>query len=125
MGGQLFGLLPTSILGEIGDSLLRTSNRYTCTVSVPNKYHSLAGGLQTLREAAERKRAEEWEQAIQARRVAEATRAAQREARLKCNYKKAKADWYSFGGTSGCGFRAIAKHYEILFSWMRHLAQNE
>ena len=44
MGGGIFGLLPTSILGEIGDSLPRASDRYTYTVSVPNMYHSLGRG---------------------------------------------------------------------------------
>ena len=27
--------------------------------------------------------------------------------------QKAKADWYSFGGTPGWGYRAIAKHFKI------------
>ena len=55
MGGGLFGLLPTSILGDIGDSLPRASDRYTYTVSVPNMYHSLGReGVQSLREEAGR-----------------------------------------------------------------------
>ena len=45
VGGGIFGLLPTSILGEIGDSLPRASDRYTYIVSVPNMYHSLVGVL--------------------------------------------------------------------------------
>ena len=40
-GVGLFGLLPPSILGEIEDSLPRASDRYACTISVPNMYHSL------------------------------------------------------------------------------------
>ena len=35
MGCGIFGLLPTSILGEVGDSLPSASDRYTYTVSVP------------------------------------------------------------------------------------------
>ena len=50
-GWWLFGLLPTSILEDIGDSLPRASDRYTYTVSVPNMYHSLGrqGGRRTKR----------------------------------------------------------------------------
>ena len=68
VGGGIFGLLLTSILGEIEDFLPRASDRYTYNVSVPNMYHSLnMGGVQTLREAPGRERVEEWEQAMQAR----------------------------------------------------------
>ena len=67
MGSGIFGLLSTSILGEIGDSLPRASDRYTYIVSVPNMYHSVGrGGVQTLREATGGERIEEWEQAMQA-----------------------------------------------------------
>ena len=119
MGGGIFGLLPTSILGKIGDSLPRGSDRYIYTVSVPNMYHSLGrGGVQTLREVAGRERAKEWEQAMQARQDAKAASVAQREARLKANYKKAKANWDSLGGTPGCGYRAIAKNNEIPTVWL-------
>ena len=76
-GGGLFGLLPTSILGDIGDSLPRASARYIYTVSVPNPYHTLGReGVQSLREEVGCERAQEWEQAMQARRDAEAARAA-------------------------------------------------
>ena len=44
MVGGIFGLLPTSILGEIGDFTPSASDRYTYTVSVPNFYHSLSRG---------------------------------------------------------------------------------
>ena len=61
-GGWGFGLLPASILGEIGDFLPSASDRYTNNISVPNLYHSLGrGGVQTLREAVRQERAEEWE----------------------------------------------------------------
>ena len=60
MGSGICGLLPTSILVEIGDSLPRASDRHAYTVSVPNMYHSVGrGGVQTLREVAGRERAEE------------------------------------------------------------------
>ena len=62
---------------------------------------------------------------MQARRDAKAARVAQREAHIKANYKKAKVDWYSFRGTSGCGYRAIAKNYKIPIARMRRLVQNE
>ena len=59
MGG-LFGLLPTSIMWDIGDSLHRASDRYTYTISVPNMYQSLGReGVRSLREEARRKRAQE------------------------------------------------------------------
>ena len=65
MGDGIFGLLPTPILGEIGDSLPRASDRYTCIISVPNMYHGLGReGVQSLREETWRKRAQEWEQAM-------------------------------------------------------------
>ena len=102
LGVGLFGLLPTSILGDIGDSLPRASDRYTYIVSVPNMYHSLGReGVQSLREEVGRERAQEWEQAMQARREDEAARATQREAHNRSQYKKAKADWYSLRGTLG------------------------
>ena len=123
MGCGVFGLLPTSILGQIGDSLPRASDRHIA--SVPNMYHSLGRGLQTLREVAGHKRVEEWEQAMQGWRDDEAARAVQQDARLKANYKKSKADWYSWGGTPRCGFRAIAKHYEIPIAWMRRLSKGK
>ena len=64
-GGGLFGLLPTSILGDIGDSLPRASDRYTYTISVSNMYHSLGReGVHSLREEARRERAQEREQAM-------------------------------------------------------------
>ena len=78
MGGGLFGLLPTSILGDIGDSLPRASDRYTYTVSVPNMYHSLGReGMRSLREEVGREWAQEWKQAMQARRDVEVARVAQ------------------------------------------------
>ena len=45
VGVGIFGLLPTLVLGKIGDSLPRSSDRYTYTVSVPNMYHSLGRGV--------------------------------------------------------------------------------
>ena len=65
MGGGVLGFLPTSILGDIEDSLPRASDRYNYTVSVPNMYHSLdREGVQSLREEVGHERAEEWEQAM-------------------------------------------------------------
>ena len=46
------------------------------------------GGVQTLREATRREQAEEWEQAMQAHRDALAAAGAEKEARVKANYKK-------------------------------------
>ena len=71
MGGGIFGLLSTLILGEIGDFITSASDGYNYTVSVPYLYHSLGrDGVQTLREVAGREREEEWEQAMQAHRDA-------------------------------------------------------
>ena len=65
MGVELFGLLPNSILQDIGDSLPRSSDRYTCIASVPNLYQSLGRqGVQSLGEEAGRERVQEWEQAM-------------------------------------------------------------
>ena len=82
---------PTSILRKIGDYLPRASDGYIYTASIPNMCHSLGRGFRTLREAAGWGRIEEWEQVMQTRRDAEKVRAPQQEARLKANYKKAKA----------------------------------
>ena len=89
MGG-LFGLLPTSILGDIGVSLPRASDRYTYIVSVPNTYQSLGREVQSLREEGGREWVEEWEQAMQARRDAKAAYAPEREAHNRHQYKKEK-----------------------------------
>ena len=114
MGVGIFGLLPTSILGEIGESLPSASNRYTYIVNVPNLYHSLGrGGVQTLREAAGWERVKEREQTMQSRRDAATATATEKEARLKHNYKKAKAEWDSFGGTPGWGYSVIAMNNNI------------
>ena len=76
MWGGLFGLLPTSILQDIGDSLPRAGDRYTYTTSVSNMYHRLGReGVQRLREEARRERVKDWEQAMQARRDVESARA--------------------------------------------------
>ena len=70
--GGLFGLLPNSILQDIGDFVPRASDRYTYTMSVPNIYQSQGGeGVQSLREEVVRERVQEWEQAMQARQDAE------------------------------------------------------
>ena len=45
VGVGIFGLLSTSILGEIGDSLPKASDWYTYIVSVPNMYHSVGRGV--------------------------------------------------------------------------------
>ena len=102
MGVGVFGLLPASILGEIEDFLPSASDRYTYNISVPNLYHSLRrGGVQTLREAVRQERAEEWEQAMQARRDTTVAIATKKEAGLKHNYNKAKAEWDSLGAHLG------------------------
>ena len=93
MGDWLFGLLPNSILQDIGDSLPRASDRFTYTISVPNMYQSLGReGVQSLGEEAGHERVEEWEQAMQTRRDVEVARAIEREAHNGRQYKKAKPD---------------------------------
>ena len=69
--------------------------------------------------------AQEWEQAMQAMQESEATRAAQREAHNRRQYKKAKVDWYSLRGTPGWGYRAIAKHRGIPPAWVCRLSEGE
>ena len=65
MGVGLFGLLPSSIWGGIGDSLPRASDRYTYIVSLPNMYHSLGRErVQNFREEGGRERVEAWEKAM-------------------------------------------------------------
>ena len=68
--------MSTSILGDIGYSLPKASDGYIFIVGVPNMYHSLGKeGVQSLREEAGRERAQEWENAMQARREAEVAHA--------------------------------------------------
>ena len=50
---------------------------------------------------------------MQNRRDAETARITEREAYNRRQYKKAKVDWYSFGGTPRCGCRVITKKYDI------------
>ena len=76
LGGGLFGLLPNSILQDIGDFLPRASDSYIYTISVTNMYQSLGReGVQSLTEEVGHERVQEWEQAMQARRDAEVARA--------------------------------------------------
>ena len=62
---------------------------------------------------------------MHARREADVDRVAQREAHNKRQYKTAKADWYSFGGTPRWGFRAIVKKHTIPTVWVWHLLRRE
>ena len=55
---------------------------------------------------------------MQARQDTTVATATKKEAGLKHNYNKAKAEWDSFGGTSGCGYRAIAINNNIPIAWM-------
>ena len=59
---------------------------------------------------------------MQARQDAEVARATEREAHNRRQYKKARADWYSFGGTPGWGYKAIAKKHEIPTVWVWRLS---
>ena len=86
-------------------------------------YHSLGReGMQSLREEVGLERAQEWEQAMQARRDAKGAHVAQREAHKRSQYKKAKANWYSLGGTPGWGYIAIANKYGIPLVWVWRLS---
>ena len=79
-------------MGNIGDSLHRASDRYTYIVSVPNIYYSLGReGLHSLREEIGPEQAKEWEQAMQARRDAEAAHAIQREAHKNTQIQASKS----------------------------------
>ena len=78
-------------------------------VSVPNMYHSL--GREGVKEEALKEEA--WHEAMQARRDAEAARAAAAKARDAENWRKAKAEYDAFGGQPGCGYKAIAKKNNI------------
>ena len=62
---------------------------------------------------------------MQARREAGATHAAQQEAHNRRQRKKAKVDWYSFGGTPKWGFKPIAKLYGIPPVWVWRLPRDE
>ena len=113
-GVGFLGFCPHQFLGEIGDFIPSASDRYSYIVSVPNLYHSLGKGVvQTLREAARRERAKQWEQAMQPHQDDSIAIAIEKEARLKANYKKAKAFSYSKRGTLGWCYRTVAKEFEI------------
>ena len=51
---------------------------------------------------------------MKARQEAKAIRDAQREAHNRRQYKKAKADWYSFGGTLEWGYKKQPSAMEFL-----------
>ena len=99
VGGGIFGLLPTSIMGEIGHSFTTASDRYTYTVSVPNLYHSVGRQVvSALKEEAKHERHKAWLVWDQARRNKAAASAAHREAKEEDNWRKATTNWDAFGG---------------------------
>ena len=92
-GGGFCGLLPDSILEGVGDSLDSAVDRYTYIVSVPNMYHIVGG------ERVAALRSESWLEAWEARRQAEAARAAKIKKIRGDDGHKAKQEWDSVGGT--------------------------
>ena len=71
LGGGLMSLLPDPILEGVGDSLLTAGDRYAYTVSVPRMYNIVG------REGVKALRSKKWQEAWEARRQQQATRAAQ------------------------------------------------
>ena len=61
MGVGILELLPTSILGEINDSLSNVVDRYTFTISVPDLYNSVGRqAVAELKEEANLERHKTW-----------------------------------------------------------------
>ena len=111
MGFGIFGLLPTSVIGEIDHSLTIASDRYTYTISVPNFYHSVyRQAVSTFKEKVDCEWHEAWLAWDQHRHDEAVACATHRKAKEKDNWRKGTVAWDAFGGQPGCGYRSIARN---------------
>ena len=85
-------LLPDPILEGVGDSLLTAGDRYAYTVSVPRMYKIVG------REGVKALRSEKWQEAWEARRQQQATRAAQEKNKKQKNRSKQSGNMILLGG---------------------------
>ena len=86
MGGGIFGLFPTSVMGVIGHSLTTASDRYTYTISVPNLHHNVGRqAVSAFKEEAKREWHEAWLAWDQAGHNEAVASAAHRKAKEKYN----------------------------------------
>ena len=106
-------LLPDPILEGVGDSLLTVGDRYAYTVSVSRMYNIVG------REGVKALRSEKWQEAWEARRQQQATRAAQDKKKKAENWEKAKRQYDSVGGTPLNGVRAIAREHDVAIARLR------
>ena len=85
-------LLPDPILEGVGDSLLTAADRYAYTVSVPRMYKIVG------REGVKALRSEKWQEAWEARRQQQATRAAQEKKQKPKKGRKQSGNMILLGG---------------------------
>ena len=119
LGGRLMGLLPDSILEGVGDSLLTAADRYAYTVSVPRMYNIVG------RERVKALCSKKWQEAWEAHRQQQATRAAQEKKKKAENLEKAKREYDSVGGTPFHGVRAIANKHGVFIACLKCYADQQ
>ena len=108
--------LPDPILEGVGDSLLTATDRCAYTVSVPRMYKIVG------REGVKALRSEKWQEAWEARRQQQATRAAQDKKKKAENWEKAKRQYDSVGGTPFNRVRGIAREHDVAIARLRRYA---
>ena len=109
-------LLPDPILEGVGDSLLTAADRCAYTVSVPRMYNIVG------REGVNALRSEAWDEAWEAHRKQQATRAAQKKEKEAQKWEEAKQGFDSVGGTPFNGVRAIAKRKRVSAARLKRYA---
>ena len=111
VGGGIFGLLPTLVMGKIGHSLTTASDRYRYTISVPSLYHSVGRqSVSAVKEEVEPERHEVWLAWDQVRCDEAVASVAHRKAKEKDNWRKATTTWDALGGQPSFGCRSIARN---------------
>ena len=106
-------LPPEPILEGVGDSLLTATDRCAYTVSVPRMYKIVG------REGVKALCSDKWQEAWEACRQQQATRAAEEKKQKAKKWEEAKREYDSVGGTPFNGVRAIVKKHNVFISRLR------
>ena len=109
----LWACCPIQFGGGLGDSLLTATDRYAYTISVPRMYNIVG------REGVKALRSEKWQEAWEAHRQQQPTRATQEKKEKVENWEEAKREFDSVGGTPFHRVSAIAKKHDVAIACLR------